>query len=140
MYLDIEKQLNKITDTLKQELLAAKAIDESGRAIDEKKFNEILDEKIAQCNEILATTEENGVTKDIYGANIASARIDKMMRMKEFGSISPETMWQPEDELEPEKATKEDNKKVNAFHKGISKILSKIQGVFRPTRTPEDVR
>ena len=84
MYLDIEKQLNEITDGLKQELLSAKAIDKSGHVIDAEKFNEILDEKIAQCNEILATTEKDGVTVDQYGANIAAARIDKMLRMKEF--------------------------------------------------------
>ena len=42
MYTDIEKKLNKITDSLKEELLKAKAIDENGRAIDVKKFNQII--------------------------------------------------------------------------------------------------
>ena len=36
-----EKQLNKITDSLEQELLKAKAIDENGRAIDVKKFDKM---------------------------------------------------------------------------------------------------
>ena len=135
MYIDIEKQLNKITDGLKQELLSAKAIDASGRAIDEKKFNEILDEKIAQCNKVLATTEKDGVTKDIYGANIAAARIDKMLRMKEFGTFTPETMWTERDKTTKEKPSIEKDKKISAFNSGISKLLAKIQSAFRPSKS-----
>lgn len=140
MYMDIEKQLNKITDGLKQELLTAKAIDESGHAIDEKKFNEIIDKKIAQCNAVLATTEENGVTKDSYGANIAYARIDRLEKMKESGTIMPETMWQGKEEIAPEKPSSEKNRKIGAFNLGISKLIAKIQAAFRPSRTSENNR
>ncbi len=138
--MDIEKQLNKITDGLKQELLAAKAIDKSGHAIDTEKFNEILDKKIVQCNEILATTEENGVTKDLYGANIAAARIDKMLKMKESGTLFPEAIWEGREEKLEEKTASAKNKKVKAFNSGISKLIAKIQAAFRSSKTAENNR
>ena len=140
MYMDIEKQLNKITDGLKQELLTAKAIDESGRAIDEKKFNEIIDKKIAQCNAVLATTEENGVTKDLYGANIAATRVDRLEKMKKYGTIVPEAVWEAKEKTAPEKSSSEKNRKIGAFNSGVSKLVAKIQKTFRPSRTPENNR
>lgn len=140
MYMDIEKQLNKITDGLKQELLSARAIDESGRAIDAKKFNEIIDKKIAQCNAVLATTEENGVTKDLYGANIAATRVDRLVKMKESGTIMPEAAWESKEEPAIEKLSSEKKKKTNAFNLGISKLIAKIQAKFRASKTSENNR
>lgn len=140
MYMDIEKQLNKITDGLKQELLSARAIDESGRAIDAKKFNEIIDKKIAQCNAVLATTEENGVTKDSYGANIAYARIDRLEKMKESGVLVPETRQEIKEEPAIEKLSSEKKKKTNAFNLGISKLIARIQAKFRASKTSENNR
>ena len=137
MYLDIEKQLNKITDGLKQELLSAKAIDESGHAIDEKKFNEIIDKKIAQCSEVLATTEKDGVTKDLYGANIANTRIDRLHKMKETGTLVPEAIWQGREDI-PEKAPSD--KKPGAFRAGISKIFAKFQSALGLQKTSENNR
>lgn len=135
MYTNIEKQLNTITDNLKQELLAAKAIDKSGHATDIKKFNEIIDEKIMQCNEILATTEEDGVTVDQYGANIAFARISRLANMKTTGTITPEAIWQGKEEIMPEKTSSGNSKKTGAFNSGVSRFIAKIQSVFRPSKT-----
>lgn len=140
MYLDIEKQLNKITDGLKQELLSAKAIDESGRTIDEKKFNEILDKKIAQCSEVLATTEKDGVTKDLYGANIAYARIGRLETIKKSGMIVPEALQEAKEEPAIEKLLSEKKKKTNAFNLGISKLITKLQEKFKTSRTSENNR
>ena len=140
MYIDTEKQLNKITDGLKQELLAAKAIDESGHAIDAKKFNEIIDKKIAQCNKILAATEKDGVTIDQYAANIAFTRIDRLNRMKESGIITPEAVWKGKEKIASEEPSSEKDKKIGAFNSGISKLFAKIQAAFRPSRTSENNR
>jgi len=140
MYLDIEKQLNKITDGLKQELLSAKAIDESGHAIDVKKFNEIIDKKIEQCNKILATTEKDGVTIDLYGANIAATRVDMLENMKGAGMITPESVWEDREKIAQEKSSVEKNRKTSAFKSGVSKLIAKIQVAFRPSKTSENNR
>ena len=135
MYTDIEKQLNKITDTLKQELLAANAIDEAGHATDVKKFNEIIDAKIAQLNEIMATTEKDGVTIDRYGANIAGNRIDRLEQIKEHNVLSPETSWIEKEE----KSTARKSEKTSAFNMGIKKLFSMFQSRTK-INSPENNR
>ncbi len=132
MYTDIEKELNKITDNLKNELLAKQAIDESGRATNVAIFNQILTGKIAQCQAILASTEKDGVTTDLYGANIAHARINWLETMKKHLSLQPQSEWQNEEEPGMN-FTPDDNqeKKKNAFLRGISNLLQ----MFRPSRT-----
>lgn len=130
MYTDIEQQLNKITDGLKQELLGAKAIDESGHATDVKKFNQILGEKIAQCNAILATTEKDGVTQDLYGAKIAYARVDILKKMKELGTIVPKIPLGDKEKLSSEK-----KRKIQAFNSEFSKLIAKIKYKFGLSNT-----
>ena len=43
---------------------------------------QIINNKIVQLNGILATTEKDGVTSDLYGANIIHARIDRLQKIK----------------------------------------------------------
>ena len=124
MYTDIEKELNKITDNLKNELLAKQAIDESGRATNVAIFNQILTGKIAQCQAILASTEKDGVTTDLYGANIAHARINWLETMKKHLSLQPQSGWQNEEEPGVDSVTNTvQEEKTNAFLRGISKLL-----------------
>ena len=132
MYTDTEKQLNKITDSLEQELLKAKAIDKDGRVIDAKKFDKMIDEKIAQCNEVLATTEKDGVTTDLYGANIAYARIDRLEKMKKHHTINPESVWFDQEE----KAVVTKSEKTSALNAGIKKIFSMFQSKVGKTNNP----
>ena len=127
---EIEQQLNKITDGLKQELLMAKAIDEKGNAIDVKKFNQIIDEKIAQCNKVLETTERDGVTVDRYGANIAFNRIAILERAKEHGMLNPENAWVSREERKEAELNKPD-----AFKEGIKKLWKKMTGKFKTSNS-----
>lgn len=136
MYTDIEKKLNKITDNLKEELLQANAIDEKGHAIDVKKFNQIIDEKIAQCNEVLATTEKDGVTKDLYGANITYARINGLEKAKKHRMLNPESIWFDQEE----KAVTKKSEKTSALKIGIKKIMSMFQSKYGKTNSPEKDR
>lgn len=136
MYTDIEKKLNKITDNLKEELLQANAIDEKGHAIDVKKFNQIIDEKIAQCNEVLATTEKDGVTKDLYGANITYARINGLEKAKKHRMLNPESSWFDQEE----KAVTKKSEKTSALKIGIKKIMSMFQSKYGKTNSPEKDR
>jgi len=139
MYTDIEKKLNKITDDLETLLIESKAIDKNGSATDVKKFNEIIDEKIAQCNKVLATTEKDGVTKDLYGANITYARINRLEKMKKAGTITPETGWADE-ENGVTKHSSAKTKKKEAFGFGISKLFAKIKNTFRASNSSENNR
>jgi len=129
MYTDIEKKLNKITDSLKEELLKANAIDENGRAIDVKRFNQIIDEKIAQCNEVLATTEKDGVTKDLYGANITYARINGLEKAKKHRMLNPESVWFDQEE----KAVAKKSEKTSGMKTGIKKVFAMFQSKFGKT-------
>lgn len=121
MYLDIEKQLDKITEDLEALLLESKAIDKEGNVIDNKKFNQILNSKIAQCNKILATTEKDGVVQDTFGANVVFNRINRLEQIKQNKSLTPESAL-PENDIEGTKSI--------VFKLGISKIFQKIQSKF----------
>lgn len=137
MYTDIEKKLNKITDDLETLLIESKAIDEKGNATNAKKFNEIINKKIAQCNEVLATTEKDGVTKDLYGANITYARINRLEKMKKAGTITPELAWADEENGVTKHSSE---KKEHAFNLGISKLFTKIKNKFRSSNSSENNR
>lgn len=132
MYTEIEAQLNLITGNLKQEMIDARIIDEQDRVINVEEFKRILDKKIAQCQAILASTEKDGVTTDLYGANIAHARINWLETMKKHLSLQPQSEWQNEEEpgvdSVPNTAQEE---KTNAFLRGISKLLRKFPFVGR---------
>ena len=139
MYTDIEKQLNKITDNLKTSLIDLKAIDEEGNAADMEKFNSLLDEKIAQCEAVLATTEQDGVTKDLYGANIAHARIEWLKNIKKYRTLNPTTKWHEED-IGEKKARSEKTKKISIFNSGICKLFSMFQSKTRNINSNENNR
>ena len=124
MYTDIEAQLNLITGNLKQEMIGARAIDGQDRVINVEEFKRILDKKIAQCQAILASTEKDGVTTDLYGANIAHARINWLETMKKHLSLQPQSEWQNEEEPGVDSVTNTvQEEKTNAFLRGISKLL-----------------
>lgn len=122
MYKKIEAELNAITDNLESELKAANAIDKDGRATDIKKFNKIIDDKIAQCNAVLATTERDGVTINRYGANLAFNRIAILEKAKKKGMLNADAIWF---EHSAEKAITEADK-PSAFRIGIKKLFEKI--------------
>jgi len=127
MYTDIEKQLNEITDNLKEELLAANAIDETGRAIDVKTFNQMINAKIKELNTILATTEKDGVTVDRYGSNITYNRISMLEQMKKQRTLSPDSTWFNREE----KGAVKKSEKTSAFNLGIKKLFSMFQSKTR---------
>lgn len=136
MYTDTEKQLNEITDNIKEEMLAAHAIDENGRAIDVKKFNQIINEKISQLNAILATTEKDGVTVDRYSANIIYTRINRLEEIKKHRTLNPDSAWFNREE----KSTVRKKEKTSAFNSGIKKLFSIFQSKTRNMNSPENNR
>lgn len=135
---DIEKQLNAITDNLKAELLAAKAIDEQGKTINIEKFNEILDKKIEQLNKIVATTEKDGVTTNRYDANLAFGRVDFIEKIKKSGTIDPYSKWIEREEPGIKSTRAEKTQKTNALNAGIKKLMAKMRSAF--TKKPEHDR
>lgn len=128
MYRAVEKQLNAITNGLNDKLLSAKAIEESGKAIDIAKFNKIIDHAIDQCNAVLATTEKDGATVDSYGANLAYSRIQWLEDMKTKGSIDPlSNMFGEEKDISEE--TKE-TPKPSRFGIGVRNAINKLKAKF----------
>jgi hypothetical protein len=131
MYRSVEKQLNAITNILKDNLLSAKAIDASGKAIDIAKFNKIIDQAIDQCNTVLATTEKDGTTVDPYGANLAYSRVQWLEDIKTNGSIDPfDNMFDTVQDVTEE--IKESDKPAK-FGSGIKKVINKIRTRFKPS-------
>ena len=130
-HFDIEKELNKISSNLKQELIASGAIDaKSLEATNTKLFDEVLDKKIKQCYSVLAKTEnEAGVTIDRNGANKVYALLQHLEDMKKFKSLlslEAYSFQSDEDKLiQP--------KKSESMKKGIGKLLQKMQQKFVPT-------
>ena len=131
MYRNVEEQLNTITKSLKQDLLSAKAIDESGKATDIVKFNKIIDSIIDQCNAVLSVTEKDGTTVDSYGANLAYSRIQWLEDMKTKGSINPsDNMFdEKKDVTEEIKITDKPSK----FRNGIKNVINKLRTRFKPS-------
>ena len=123
-YIDTERELNKITDSLETELRLAGAIDAGGHSINKNAFNRIIDEKIKKCFALSAEMEESGKRFDANSANIIGARIDFLRTIKGIQSLT--THKKQEIDRETQIIEKNNRKKeTNGFLDGIKKLFRK---------------
>lgn len=123
-YIDIEQELDKITDSLKTELYMAGVFDANGNVKNKTRFNRIIDEKIDACNAISAKIEASGKRFDANSANIIGARIDFLRTIKGAQSLAPHTKQRTdrEDKIIKKVETKQE---TNGFLNGIKKLFRK---------------
>ncbi|MBO4746047.1 MAG: hypothetical protein J5613_03185 [Alphaproteobacteria bacterium] len=138
VYTDTEQELNAITDNLEDELYTAGAISPEGKVINVKLFNQIIDEKITECNAISARMEASGKRFDANSANIIGARIEFLRAIKDAQSLTPFAKSEPQHEDEIIQNF-ENQKKTDRFLKG-SKILGVFKRIFRGKPAQNHVR
>ena len=129
-HIDIEKQIKEIRKSLESELRAANAIDENGRATNKKAFEEIMDRKIHEIEELEPmVTDESGVARDRYSANIYFHNIEILNEMRKHYSIKHEP-----DSYSLQKGHEKEESlfKKHIFTRGIHKLMSKF------TRRPQN--
>ncbi|MBR4806664.1 MAG: hypothetical protein IKZ64_02475 [Alphaproteobacteria bacterium] len=135
VYTDTEQELNAITDNLEDELYTAGAISPEGKVINVKLFNQIIDEKITECNAISARMEASGKRFDANSANIIGARIEFLRAIKDAQSLTPFAKSEPkrEDEIIQ---NYEKKKKTDTFVRG-GKIINTFRRIFRRNSTQD---
>ncbi len=69
-YIDIEEQLNNITDNLHEKLMQAGAIDETGKTVDRAKFDQVIKNMI---DEIIPISRDLELKR--YDANLSLIHI-----------------------------------------------------------------
>ena len=87
-HIDIEKKIQKIRQSLELELKESGAMDLTGKAIDEKVFDDIIDKNIAEIQRLEPMiADEMGVAKDRYAANILMHNVQILNEMKKKKTI-----------------------------------------------------
>ena len=117
-YVDIEEQLNKITDNLRQKLERAGAIDENGKTVDSAKFDRVIENMV---DEIIPISRELELGRyDANSRNIVESRIARLRGIKNAHSIAYPTNLS--DGKEEEIIQKTKSKSPNAFTKGTGLV------------------
>ena len=122
-HIDIEKKIKKINQSLELELKESGAVDLTGKAIDKKVFDDIIDKKIAEIKRLeYLVVDEMGVAKDRYAANIFFHQLELLNEMKRRHAVAYEpNLSQPDPALEKiNKQTK------HSLKTGILKLFQKI--------------
>ena len=91
MYIDIEKKVNTIKQSLKTELQKTNAIDAQNRVIDATKFTAIVQSKLKEMEQLEPLAFDiNGTATDRYGANIILKGIHKIECILQNKSLTPD--------------------------------------------------
>lgn len=128
-HIDIEKKIKKINQSLELELKESGAVDLTGKAIDKKVFDDIIDKKIAEIKRLeYLVVDEMGVAKDRYAANIFFHQLELLNEMKRRHAVAYEpNLSQPDPALEKiNKQTK------HSLKTGILKLFQKIPRYNKP--------
>ena len=125
-HIEVENKIKNIVDSLIPELKRLNAIDESGHATDEEAFNRVINEKINELNALEPlVSDESGVAKDRYAANIFFHNLELLNNMRKNKTVNFEPDL-PEDNLGIEKENKPSKK--NIFKNVMQKLLQKFSG------------
>jgi len=129
-YLDIEEQLNKITDDLRQELERAGAIDKNGETIDYAKFDGVIENLV---DKIIPISRELELGRyDANSRNLVESRIAWLREIKNAHSVAYPTNLS--DGKEEEIIQKTKSKSPSAFTKGTG-LVHRLFGFQR--RVPQ---
>ncbi|MBP5707673.1 MAG: hypothetical protein J6W79_01620 [Alphaproteobacteria bacterium] len=123
------EKLSIIREEMTTALSKAGIIDKSGKIINHQAFLEFVDRKIKEKNEELASTEKDGVTIDLYHANMIYAEINYLEEMKNKMSVDPYQF------IPNENADKEPESKKENFEHGKEKVHKKSGGLVANFKT-----
>ena len=125
-HIEIEKQINEILKPLELELKESGAMDLTGKAIDEKLFESVIDNKIKELNRLeYLVADEAGVAKDRYAANILFHNIEMLNEMRNNHTFH----FEPNKESLQRGAEQEEKLfKKQKFTDGIRRLLQKFSG------------
>lgn len=132
-YIDVEQELNHITDSLEEELRAIGVIDADGKVIITapgalEVFNQIIDKKIDECSRIRTQMEVSGKRFDANSANIIEARIEFLRTIRGAQSVKAFASSEPSHEKEVIQKF-ETKKKTKSFLDG-NKIVGTLKKIF----------
>lgn len=126
-YLDVEKQLNTITDNLKQNLKDANAIDDSGNVVNVAEFNRIIDSAIDKCRNILQQLEIER-KYDPNSTNITFSRINWLETIKSAQSFNAYT----------NQGDGKEERTIEEINEHKETLLSKIFGAIKNIGTKKN--
>ena len=125
-YIDIEKQIHQIRQSLESELRAANAIDENGHATNKKAFEEIVDRKIHEIEELEPMiADESGVARERYNPKPFFDGLTQLKEMRKRHAINIDVNSYS---LEQGAKKEETLFKKHIFADGIHKLISKLTG------------
>lgn len=125
-HIEIEKKINEILKPLEMELKESGAMDLTGRAIDEKAFESIIDKKIAELQKLEPLiSNEAGVAVKGYAPNILFHHIEMLNDMRNHHTFS---VRQGEESLQRGEEIEKKLLKRKSFLDGIMKLLQRISG------------
>ncbi|MBP5485368.1 MAG: hypothetical protein J6Y07_01535 [Alphaproteobacteria bacterium] len=128
-YLDIEKQLNEITDNLRQNLEKAGAINKEGDTIDRAKFEKVIDDMISKIIPIRRQLELERY--DANSANIVESRMEWLRTIKNAHSIRYPEHISDEREEKILKAPQKDYGRLTEVFKDGAKLVTRLFGFQR---------
>ena len=136
-YLDIDRQIEDMTNDLKQKMIAANIIDETGNALNVEKFDSLIDEAISKCYDMLKEMEETR-RYDANSNNIIFSRINSFKTMKKNQTfnlyVAPEFDEEKENIENFEK--KNDKTGKHVWLNGIKKLFAKTKKI-QPNISPD---
>lgn len=128
-HIDLEKKIQVIRKALEIELKQAKVIDSKGKATNLKTFEKIIDKKLEELQGLdYLVTDEAGVAKNRYSANILMHNIELLNNMRKRHSVLPTN----ESLVKKEKAEDERLNKKSVF----SNAKTKVKGFIKKMITP----
>ncbi len=129
-YIDIEEQLNNITDNLHEKLMQAGAIDETGKTVDRAKFDQVIKNMI---DEIIPISRDLELKRyDANSRNIVESRIAWLREIKNAKSLAwPTNITDGREENSIQKAV---HNSPAGYNRG-TQLLHRLFGFQR--RTPQ---
>lgn len=127
---DLDKQLNKITDDMKQELYRISAVDADGRVLNKSEFNRIIDEKINICYNMVQELEKSGKRFAANDNNKIFSTIDLLRTIKGSQSLNPYASQGPD----REKAIIEKYERKKPFLEGLKNLFTKNKQGNMPSK------
>ena len=129
-HINIENKIQKIRQSMELELKESGAMDLTGKALNEKAFNDIIDKNIAEIQRLeYLVADEMGVARDRYAANILMHHIHILNEMKDKKKF----YFEPDSsKLEKGKEKEEGwfNKRI--FKNGIGRLFGKTKRAKNP--------
>ena len=134
---NLDEQLNKITDDMKQELYSTRAIDTQGHVINQAEFNSIIDKKIRMCYSIAKELETSGKRFDANDNNKILSTIDLLRSIKGSQSLNPYAYKGPNREQEIMERFSNKQEKRNVMLNNLKQGMIRLFTWQRKTPTPE---